>query len=36
VLGGDQVHDVLETVNGLRREQSERHAEFRLDRWSVT
>jgi SAM-dependent methyltransferase len=35
VLDGDQVHSVLERVEGLRHLQSERHAGFRLDRWSV-
>jgi protein-L-isoaspartate O-methyltransferase len=33
VLSGDCVHEVLRTLSGLRLDYSERHSEFRLDRW---
>ncbi len=33
-LSGDRVHEVLRSLNGLRLEHSERHAGFRLDRWT--
>ena len=33
-LGGDQVHTVLRSLDGLLLEHSERHAGFRLDRWT--
>jgi SAM-dependent methyltransferase len=33
LLSGDRVHEILGELDGLRLEHSERHAEFRLDRW---
>ena len=33
LLSGDRVHEILEELDGLRLEHSERHAGFRLDRW---
>ena len=33
-LSGDQVHDILGSLDGLKLEHSERHAGFRLDRWT--
>lgn len=35
-LGGDEVHEIIGSVQGLRVEKSERHEGFRLDRWSRT
>ncbi len=34
ILSGDQVHSVLGTLDGLTHEHAERHAGFRLDRWT--
>ena len=34
ILSGDRVHAILGTLGGLTHELSERHAGFRLDRWS--
>lgn len=34
IMHGDQVHDILRAMGGLRLDHSERHAHFRLDRWS--
>jgi protein-L-isoaspartate O-methyltransferase len=34
LLAGDQVHEILRATDGLKLEQSERHACFLLDRWS--
>ncbi len=33
-LSGDQVHEVLRSLGGLSLEHAERHAGFRLDRWT--
>ena len=33
ILSGDRVHEILGGLEGLSLEHSERHAEFRLDRW---
>ncbi len=33
-LSGDQVHEALRSLSGLALEHSERHAGFRLDRWT--
>jgi SAM-dependent methyltransferase len=33
LLSGDEVHDVLASIPGLRNVHAERHAGFRLDRW---
>lgn len=33
VLSGDRVHEILNSLDGLRLEVSERHERFRLDRW---
>jgi trans-aconitate methyltransferase len=33
LLTGDAVHEVIDSVDGLDRVHSERHAGFRLDRW---
>ena len=32
-ISGDLVHQILGTLDGLHAERSERHAQFRLDRW---
>ena len=34
ILSGDRVHEILATIPFLALEHSERHPEFRLDRWS--
>ena len=33
LLGGDRVHEILGSLTGLRLDYSERHADFRLERW---
>ena len=33
-LSGDEVHEVLRSLDGLKLEHSERHPGFRLDRWT--
>lgn len=33
LLSGDRVHEILKTIDGLTPTHSERHANFRLDRW---
>jgi hypothetical protein len=33
LLNGDQVHQVISNIKGLSLEHTERHADFRLDRW---
>jgi SAM-dependent methyltransferase len=35
VLSGDDVHDVIGTIDGLIHMHAERHKGFRLDRWSL-
>ena len=34
LLSGDRVHEILGSLDGLRHEHAERHAGFRLDRWT--
>jgi SAM-dependent methyltransferase len=36
LLSGDRVHELLDDLSGLQLDHSERHANFRLDRWLRT